>query len=205
MRTYPIAESVVFKKTKEMFGGLSNMAAGFSVHVNEVTIPTVEHLYQAMRFPDYPGIQWDIINERSPMKAKWIGRANIKNTRNDWEQIQFKVMQWAIELKLSQNWELFSDLLRSTGDKYIVELTDKPKVWGAVLKGEYLEGFNALGRLLMYVRETFVKPNIHKECVQPLHIDNFNFLGFPIGVICDHDKYDFQSFVEDSDRKFILG
>jgi ribA/ribD-fused uncharacterized protein len=203
MRIYNVNESVVFKKTKEEFGGLSNMAAGFSVHVNEVIIPTVEHLYQAMRFPLNPDLQWDIINEPSPMKAKWVGRAHIKETREDWESIQFKVMQWAIELKLSQNWESFSSLLRATGNKNIVELTDKPKIWGAVRNGDYLEGVNALGRLLMYVREAFVKPNIRKRCIQPIDILNFDFLGYPIGIICEDDEV--ISYPQDySQRDFVF-
>ena len=191
-RRYLTSESVLFRKTKEEFGGLSNMAAGYSLFVNEVIIPTSEHLYQACRFPDYPNIQWDIINEKSPMKAKWIGRANIKLTRSDWDSNVFKIMQWALEVKLSQNWETFSTLLLSTGSKNIVELTPKPKVWGAVRVGDHCEGVNALGRLLMYLRETYVKPNIHNHCVSPIDIQNFKFLGIPIGVIC-----------EESDNMFI--
>lgn len=177
------------------------MAAGFSVHVNEVTIPTVEHLYQAMRFPHLPKLQWDIITEPSPMKAKWIGRAHIKESREDWEQIQFKLMEWCLELKLSQNWTPFSELLRSTENKHIVELTDKPKIWGAVRKGDYLEGVNALGRLLMYMRVAYVKPNNRKKCVEPLNIPNFCFMGYPIGIICD----DWESHSLDySEREFEL-
>ncbi len=189
IRTYNLTDSVVFRKTKEEFGGLSNMAPGFSIYVNEVIIPTSEHLYQACRFPDNPKLQWDIINEKSPMRAKWIGRAHISETRKDWENIQFKVMQWVIELKLSQNWVNFSELLKTTGNKNIVEFTPKPKVWGAVLKENHYEGVNALGRLLMHVRELYVLPNDHNRCVQPLDIPNFDFLGYPIGLICDeHDN-----------------
>lgn len=198
IRIYSVSESIVFKKTKEEFGGLSNMAGGFSVHVNEVTIPTIEHLYQAMRFPNDPDLQWDIINERSPMKAKWIGRAHIHQSRPDWEKIQFTVMQWALELKLSQNWESFSSLLRSTGSKHIVELTDKPKVWGAVLKGEYLEGVNALGRLLRFLREHYVERNRRIKCVQPPAIEHFDFLGYPIDVICDDWEYHIQEQSNDT-------
>jgi ribA/ribD-fused uncharacterized protein len=187
-RRYLISESILFRKTKEEFGGLSNMAAGYSLYVNEVIIPTSEHLYQACRFPDNPDIQWEIINERSPMKAKWIGRANIKFTRSDWDQNVFKIMQWALEVKLSQNWKSFSTLLLSTGAKNIVELTPKPKVWGAVRDGDYCEGVNALGRLLMYLRETYVKPNVHNHCVSPIDIPNFKFLGIPIGLICEESE-----------------
>lgn len=187
VREYNVNESVLFRKTKEEYGGLSNMAAGFSLNVNDVIIPTAEHLYQACRFPNYPDIQWDIINEKSPMKAKWIGRAKIGFTRPDWEYIKFKVMRWSIEVKLSQNWKSFSDLLLSTGNKHIVELTPKDKVWGAVRTGDVCIGVNALGRLLMEVREFYVKPNNYKRCVQPLDISDFNLLGSPIGLICNED------------------
>ncbi|MCX6319171.1 MAG: NADAR family protein [Bacteroidetes bacterium] len=187
MRTYLISDSVLFRKTKEEFGGLSNMAPGFSLHVNEVIIPTAEHLYQALRFPDHPKVQWDIINEKSPMRAKWIGRANIKHTRSDWDKIQFKVMQWVLEVKLSQNWHSFSSLLNKTSGKNIVEVTPKPKVWGAVIEGNYCTGVNALGRLLMHMRETYVIPNKRMYCVSPLDFEKFNLLGFPIGVVCDEN------------------
>lgn len=189
IRTYLLSESVVFRKTKEEWGGLSNMAAGFPININETIIPTSEHLYQACRFPDYPELQWDIINEKSPMKAKWIGRANIKLTRPDWDDLQFKIMEWSIKVKLFQNWDSFSDLLRATNDKNIVELTPKPKIWGAVRNGDYLEGINALGRLLMHLRETYVKSNNHLQCVEPLDISNFYFLDNKIGLICNESDF----------------
>ena len=201
IRTYLISESILFRKTKEEFGGLSNMASGFSLNVHDVIIPTAEHLYQACRFPGYPDLQWDIIKERSPMKAKWIGRKHIKLTRNDWEEIQFKVMQWVLEVKLSQNWTSFSTLLMSTGNKNIVELTPAPKVWGAVRKGDYCEGVNALGRLLMYLRETYVKTNNRNHCVQALPFSEFKFLGSPIGVICEPDDSD---KIVNTSRQFVI-
>lgn len=201
MRTYLISESIIFRKTKEEFGGLSNMAPGYSISVNEVFIPTAEHLYQACRFPDHPEIQWDIINEKSPMRAKWIGRANINHTRKDWELIQFKVMQWVLEVKLCQNWTAFSALLKATENKNIVEITPKPKVWGAVIKGDYCEGVNALGRLLMYLREKYVNNNNVLNCVSPLEVSNFYLMGKPIDLVCD----EYSSHMHYSDpRQFVF-
>ena len=135
IRIYNISDNIIFRKTKEEFGGLSNMAPGFSIYVNEVIIPTSEHLYQACRFPENPQLQWEIINEKSPMRAKWIGRAHIKESRKDWELIQFKVMQWALELKLSQNWSNFSAPLRATDGKNIVESTPSQKFGGCAERG----------------------------------------------------------------------
>jgi len=185
IRNYLINESVIFLKTKEDFGGLSNMAGGFSINVNDIIIPSSEHLYQACRFPNNPELQWDIINERSPMNAKWISKAHTHLTRPDWEKVKFKVMQWAIEIKLSQNWNTFGELLRLTGDKNIVEATKKDKVWGAVMDGEYYRGVNALGRILMYIRAEFVKLNKYNRCIHPLKISDFNLLGHKIGLVCN--------------------
>lgn len=126
-KTYQLTDSVVFHKTKEEFGGLSNMAAGYSLNINDVIIPTAEHLYQACRFPHHPELQLAIISEPNPMNAKKLARQKIEMTRKDWDKIQFKVMKWVLEVKLSQNWKSFGNLLRETGDKHIVELDPKIK------------------------------------------------------------------------------
>ena len=62
-RIYERSKSVVFFKTKEAFGGLSNMASGFPLRVNGVRIHTSEALYQACRFPHMPEVQRKIIAE----------------------------------------------------------------------------------------------------------------------------------------------
>jgi predicted NAD-dependent protein-ADP-ribosyltransferase YbiA (DUF1768 family) len=67
--TYLATDSVVFKKTKEAFGGLSNMAAGYPIKINRVPILTSEALYQACRFPLLPEIQQLILDAKSPMAA----------------------------------------------------------------------------------------------------------------------------------------
>lgn len=69
-RTYNRASSVVVLKTKEAFGGLSNMAGGFPLDVNGMRILTSEALYQACRFPHRPEVQTLIIEQKSPMTAK---------------------------------------------------------------------------------------------------------------------------------------
>lgn len=186
-RTYLMKDAVIFQKTTLDFGGLSNMAAGFSLNVNDIIIPTAEHLYQACRFPQHPHLQWDIISEPNPMKAKWIGKGNIEKTREDWNDVRFAIMKWVLEVKLSQNWETFGSLLRMTGEKPIVELTQKDKVWGAMRQGDNLVGVNALGRLLMYLRENYVMKNDYQRCVFPLEITEFRLCDQQIEMVCnDH-------------------
>ena len=64
-RTYERQLTVVFRKTQEEFGGLSNMAAGFPLRVNGADIPTSEALYQACRFPHLPDVQRLIVAQKS--------------------------------------------------------------------------------------------------------------------------------------------
>jgi ribA/ribD-fused uncharacterized protein len=187
-RVYKISEVISFRKTSEPFGGLSNMAGGYGLNINGTLIPSAEHLYQACRFPNNPEIQEAIISEPSPMKAKWISRKYIDNSRPDWNITRVKIMKWCLRIKLSQNWEKFSGILAETQDKPIVEFTHKDKLWGATKEGETYVGTNALGRLLMEVREEFVKTNAHPYCVHPPLVDNFIFLSAPIGIVCN-DAY----------------
>src|SRR5437899_1766418 len=92
-RTYKRRESVVFLKTKEEFGGLSNMAGGFPLRVNGVSILTSEALYQACRFPHLPDVQRQIIAERSPMTAKMRGKPHRANSRPDWDNVRVRIMR----------------------------------------------------------------------------------------------------------------
>jgi hypothetical protein len=49
MTKYHRDECVVFRKTKEAFGGLSNMAGGYSSRVSGLLYVSSEHLYQCFR------------------------------------------------------------------------------------------------------------------------------------------------------------
>jgi ribA/ribD-fused uncharacterized protein len=197
IRQYIESEVVSFKSTKAEFGGLSNMAAGYSINVNGVIIPSVEHLYQACRYPLFPALQEEIIRQDSPMTAKMISKKHLKYTRQDWDQVRFKIMRWCLEVKLCQNWEKFSKVLLETGDRAIVELSTKDKIWAAVKEGDKLIGTNALGRLLMELRENYVKKKEYQRCIDPLPIPGFLLFGNPIEEVCnesfdDDFKYAFE-------------
>ena len=119
--TYRRSECATFRKTSERFGGLSNMAPGFPIVVNNVQIRTSEALYQACRFPHYPEIQSIIISKSSPMSAKMAGKPHRSKTRIDWDDVREQIMWWCLRVKLAQNWEEFEKLLLETGDCPIVE------------------------------------------------------------------------------------
>lgn len=185
LRTYDPASCVVFRKTNERFGGLSNMAAGFPLRVNGVSIRTSEALYQACRFPHMPEVQRLIIGENSPMTAKMRGKPYRDQSRSDWESIRTKIMRWCLRVKLAQNLRSFGDLLLETGDKPIVEYSSKDDFWGARPQEDgSLQGMNILGRLLMELREQ-IRSGVPKDlrAVEPLPLENFLLYGEPIEAI----------------------
>jgi hypothetical protein len=46
--------AVCFNKIDDEFGGFLNKADGYPVVLNGIHIPSVEHLYHALKFPDHP-------------------------------------------------------------------------------------------------------------------------------------------------------
>lgn len=199
-RIYLKNEVVTFKSTKAKFGGLSNMAGGYSIRVNDIIIPTAEALYQACRYPLFPAIQHEIIEQNSPMTAKMISRKYLKNTRQDWEEVKYSIMYWALKVKLSQNFNKFSEVLKETGGKPIVELSNKDKDWAAVeVEKNQLKGKNALGRLLMQLREEHAFESNSIECVQPVDLFGFLLYGSSIETVCNPETEFNNDFLFDLD------
>lgn len=186
LRTYLRAECVVVHKTKEDWGGLSNMAGGYSVTINGVRILTSEALYQACRFPHLPNVQRAIIEQISPMTAKMKSKPHREHSRPDWDEVRFKIMRWCLRVKLAQNHAEFGRLLLATRDRPIVEQSKKDDYWGAKLSadGTELVGENVLGRLLMGLRKQLVEDTPDNILtVEPLPIPDFKLFGEPIDTV----------------------
>ena len=183
--------AVVFK-TKEEHGALSNMAAGFPLVVCGVSVRTAEALYQALRYPDMPEVQREIIDAASPMTAKMIGKPYRLQTRQDWDSIRLNLMEWCLRVKLIQNWTNFSEALLATGDKPIVELSRKDDFWGAKPTASgILVGANHLGLLLEKLRHEIKEGTIAElDTIRALEVDNFRLLGNLIGDISSKQKQD---------------
>lgn len=183
VRTYYRDEVVVVYKTRDEYGGLSNMASGYPLLVNGVRILTTEALYQACRFPLLPEVQRDIIGQHSPMTAKMKSKPHRKHTRPDWDDVRFRIMRWCLRVKLTQNYGEFGRLLLATRDRPIVEQSRKDDYWGAKVgdDDETLTGQNVLGRLLMELRELVKLGDAERfSKVEPLRIPDFLLLGRPI-------------------------
>lgn len=187
LRTYSRSNVIIVHKTKDDFGGLSNMASGYPLRIHGIRILTAEALYQACRFPLLPDVQREIIGQHSPMTAKMKSKSYREYSRSDWEDVRFMIMRWCLRVKLAQNHVSFGGLLLSTGDQPIVELSRKDDYWGAKVvdgSGELLVGQNVLGRLLMELRELLKQDlNGRLKKVPALEIPDFSFLGKPIGAI----------------------
>jgi ribA/ribD-fused uncharacterized protein len=184
-RTYNKNECITFLKTAEQFGGLSYMAGGYPLLINGTRILTSEALYQACRFPHLPDVQRLIIGERSPISAKMKSKSYRKDSRTDWDIIRVQIMRWCLHVKLVQHWEKFGELLLSTGNKPIVEVSYKDQFWGAKpINEEALSGLNVLGRLLVELREKLQDPETHQLwIVKSPPLAQFLLLNKPIGSI----------------------
>ena len=109
--------------------------------------PTVEHYFQAMKFPD--DLQWQeaIRVADKGLKARQLGEDKTKAPRADWEKVKDAVLREALIAKFQQNRGLLQ-LLKETGTRPIIFESNDP-YWGAGLTGK---GKNRLGLLLVQVR-----------------------------------------------------
>lgn len=178
-RTYKLEDSCFFRKTRESFGGLSNMSTDYQIEVNGVKIPTIEALYQACRYPHLPEVQTLIIDQRSPMTAKMKSKSYYDKSRSDWEEIKVTVMRWCLRIKLAQHFFKFGRLLEATLGKNIVEESRRDRFWGAQRTDtNELHGVNALGRLLMELRQNYCSEARYNFLYVALpKIENFTLFG----------------------------
>ena len=181
-RIYPNNETVSFRKTTEKWGGLSNMARGFPLYVNDIPIQSSEILYQACRYPNYPEIQREIITFSNPFEAKQVARYYEAKTRDGWEKNRVSIMKWCVRIKLCQNWESFFQLLDSTELNSIVEHSEKDLFWGARRESDgSFYGMNVLGRILMETRDIArARWQEGFNFIPALQLEKFLLLGEPI-------------------------
>ena len=126
------------------------------------------------------------------MKVKMISNANKKYSRDDWDEVKLKVMKWCLNLKLAQNFISFGHILDSTKDLSIVENSSKDNYWGAIPNEDasIYVGQNALGRLLMQLREEYRSPNKYSLLiVEKPKIENFTLYGIEISKIDCREKF----------------
>ncbi len=165
------------------------MAAGFPIAVAGTAFRTTEALYQAMRFPEHPAVQREIIDQRSPMGAKVVARREDGYTRSDWMTVRREVMRWCLLVKAVQHLETFAILLRECPAPSIVEESSRDEYWGAVPRPDgMLRGANMLGCLLMELREQLVRTPDGPCSAAPPPLSGAVLMGIPISVVHASDR-----------------
>lgn len=142
------APSVVeFNSLRGAYGFCSNFAPT-PIILKGRRWPTVEHYFQAQKFPDSE--QEEAIRlAKSPMVAARMGRSRQRPLRADWEAAKDAIMLEAVRAKFTQHADLRAKLL-ATGQARIVEHRARDAYWGDGPDGT---GKNMLGQILMQVRE----------------------------------------------------
>lgn len=140
-------EPIRFYNTSETYKELSNFfPAKFTI--DGKTYPTVEHYFQAMKFPNNPAFQDQIIAQKTPAGAKKMGGTKVIPIRPDWDAVRDEVMTKALRAKFTQN-ENLKKLLLDTGNKKLEEASPTDSYWGTGKNGK---GQNRLGVLLTELR-----------------------------------------------------
>jgi ribA/ribD-fused uncharacterized protein len=176
-RSYIASEVAAFHRVQDRFGPFSNMASGFPVEVGGVPSPSSEALYQALRFPQMPDFQHEILSQATPILSKRHAYTRVDETRPDWNLVKVNAMRYVLRAKFGTTQGDLLDLLRGTGDTPIVEISHRDDFWGARPVVDRIEGRNVLGRLLMELR---LDLSAH-QAGEPVLVDP----RFPDPILCE--------------------
>jgi ribA/ribD-fused uncharacterized protein len=121
---------------------------------NGKTWPTVEHAFQAAKFPDAPDLQEKIRLTATPAGAKIKGRRGAP-LRPDWEEVKVPLMLELLRAKFAANPPL-SEALKATAPAQLREVSRSDSFWGCGASGC---GKNQMGNLLHQVRNTLIHSN----------------------------------------------
>ena len=149
--------AIKFYSNRERYACLSNFAP-YPFELDGRVWPTVEHYFQAQKFPGSP-YQEEIRSAAMPTKAKQLGRSRAHPLRADWERVKEEVMRRAVLQKFESRAEL-REVLLGTGDEELVEAAPRDYYWGCGASGT---GRNRLGQILMEVREALRKGTALRE------------------------------------------
>lgn len=192
-KTIQINECVTFSKTKEAFGGFSNMSMEYPLEVNGVVFASSEHFYQCMKYVDHSEVQKEILGERNPLLMKNKQKKHRGLIRKDWDELKEIIMEVTVHLKLVTHWVKFGNLLMESGTKKIVERSKKDSFWGMIPQVSnpgVLVGENKLGMILSRFRELIRTEGTRGELVNwnPDSTFRFMFNGELLGGVKVSDK-----------------
>jgi ribA/ribD-fused uncharacterized protein len=140
----------------ELHRFLSNFVPA-EVVLDGVTYPTVEHAYQASKWPA-GSMQREVIHDAdTPGKAKRLGQKGMVNTA--WFDRRVDIMRDLLAQKFQD--PTYRAQLLATGDALLIERNDwGDYFWGQARRGDpaapggsFWSGENMLGQLLMALRD----------------------------------------------------
>ena len=143
-----MTDPIRFYSRTDAYRELSNFAP-FGLEEEGVHWPTVEHYFQAQKFPgpENAAYRERIRRAKTPKEAKTLGRTRSIAIRPDWDDVKDSIMLGALRRKFASS-EL-RELLLATGDRALIEASPFDHYWGCGRSGR---GKNRLGQLLMQVR-----------------------------------------------------
>ena len=149
-----------FTKVDLPWGFLGNMAP-FPVTYENKIWKTSEALFQALRFDDN-AIKEEIRTKASPMSAKMIAKKfKSRMVIEPMSKSDVEIMRSVVKLKFDQHPEIKRKLINSGEHIIIEDVTDRPGArhmfWGMKKENDQWVGENMMGRILMELRETYLK------------------------------------------------
>jgi N-glycosidase YbiA len=139
---------ILFYGNNNKYGEFSNFYP-CEITIDDISYPTTEHYFQAMKYIDNDEYFEKIRSASTPGKAAIMGRNRKIPIRKDWEKVKNKIMRKAIRAKFSQNKKLRKALVKTEGFK-LIEHTKNDSYWGDGGDGT---GKNMLGKILVKIRK----------------------------------------------------
>lgn len=125
---------ICFSKSTDEYGFLGNMVGGYPIlFFTEGTAHlayTSEAFYQALKFPNHPEIQRDILLEPNGFRSKIIAKKHASKIASGWDRVKVAAMNYAVWLKVRSNREILSRFPPGENPT-LVELTSRDHFWGA--------------------------------------------------------------------------
>ena len=113
---------------------------------------SVEHYFQAQKFPTDSSLQERIRLASTPQGAKRLGRTKSEHFRSDWNERREYFMEKALEAKFAQNEDL-QNILKATYPLHLIEHNPYDSYWASGKQGT---GQNRMGVLLEKLRADFL-------------------------------------------------
>jgi ribA/ribD-fused uncharacterized protein len=163
-----MTDPVYFYSKTTAYHELSNFAP-FGFVEDGAYWSTVEHYFQAQKFPDAECAAYreKIRTAKTPKQAKALGQTRSISIRADWEEVKDGIMLAALRKKFAAR--KLRELLLSTGDRPLVEASPFDHYWGCGRSGN---GKNRLGELLMQTRAELRAHRAYRRPLRARRIQN---------------------------------